>query len=499
MSLKNFCMSRRPETERKNAKRDTQAAYTRTVLSVAATVFLAVAVPNAVSADVAGIAFTTEPQHIEPGTVSAQITVQTQDASGNSFKVPSTACLALSSSSATGEFSSSATSWNSVSVLTISKNSANRNFYYKNSVAGAYTLTARVVLRPDGAPACTGWPITEWPTGWSAIQTLTVGSGTSGTSGNQSAIVASTTAAVAPTSAGNGSVGGAFEQRIFVRANVSARMVAGADTAFDALALGLEKEPIPNARFLWSFGDGASAEGKKVYHAYHYPGNYVVLVEASSGEWSATDRKDISVSSPSLSLPHIEPGAAGYIEVANAGADDINLSRWFLSSASTFFSFPEGTIVRAKFSVRFPSAITGLVAGPDASLLYPNGTVAARYQLPVLPVPVTATMPLPAPPHTSVEDRLEATPKPVSVTPAKNPVAVTEPISAAHEADLGTFPAGEPLAAAGATKGNARWFLIAVALSITAAGGYLLVVRGSTKPGSHDRISAKDFEIIEDN
>jgi hypothetical protein len=44
-------------------------------------------------------------------------------------KMSETTHIILSSSSVTGEFSSSNTDWVSVSILTMNKNTANRNFY----------------------------------------------------------------------------------------------------------------------------------------------------------------------------------------------------------------------------------------------------------------------------------------------------------------------------------------------------------------------------------
>ena len=169
-----------------------------------------------------------------------------------------------------------------------------------------------------------------------------------------------------------------LEPQIFVRARIPAHSVAGADVVFEADAVGKKKETLQNARYVWSFGDGGTAEGKKVLHAYHYPAAYVVMVEASSGEWSATDRKDITIAAPELAISRIQEGASGFIEVKNSGRTDIELSRWFFKSGSAFFSFPTGTIVPAGRSIPFPSEITKLtVDSVSSAILYPNGTVAA--------------------------------------------------------------------------------------------------------------------------
>ncbi len=340
----------------------------------------------------AGVVFTSVPQTIGLGAVSEQISVQVQDADNNQSKVPSTACASLTSSASGGEFSSSASAWSPVSVLTIAKNSANRNFYYKDGAVGVATMSIKVVLKPEAETrSCASWPLAEWPLGWSATQKITVGEGSAETppppaqtaSSSSSAQFSSEDESAASAPAASSGGGGAPLPplpHIFVGAQVSARAAAGADLAFDAIAVGLKKEPLPNARFVWTFGDGGSAEGKRVLHAYHLPATYVVMVEASSGEWSATDRREIVISAPQLLLSRLAEGADGFIEVRNNGRDDLDLSRWFLRSGGAFFSFPAGTILKRGGIVPFPSVITKLIVSmSDTALLYPNGTEAVRY------------------------------------------------------------------------------------------------------------------------
>ena len=456
---------------------------------ICAAAFITAAVPFLAHADVSAVAFTSAPQTIAPDAVSEQLTIQLQDGSGNSAKAPSTACASLTSSSASGQFSSSATSWNPVSVLTISKNSANRNFYYKDGSSGTHTLTARVAQKPEGeSRSCTAWPVAEWPVGWSATEEVTVGS--AGNTGENAAAstspedTANAEPAALTTESGNGSVGGAYEQRIFASAKLPAKGVAGADLAFEAVAIGLKKEPISNARFIWSFGDGAAIEGKRVYHAYHYPGTYVVLVEASSGEWSATDRRDITIVAPLLALRSVRTGANGFIEVANDGKDDIDLSRWFLRSGGSFFSFPEGTIVKAGSSVLFAAAVTKLAATESgAELLYPNGTVAAAHDSRTAePAPV-----LPSVEHTAAPVPL------VSGKKAPERIARTE---AEPEERSQTAASQQVAAAAGNAGRTGTWFFATLALSITVAVGYLITARKKEVPKA-EGLSAKEFEIVE--
>ena len=96
------------------------------------------------SAIVTQIVFYTDEQTIDQDVVSSILTVQTQNSSSVPVKVSETTHLTLTSSSATGEFSSNATNWISVSELTMNSGTGNKNFYYRDSVGGVYTLTVIV-------------------------------------------------------------------------------------------------------------------------------------------------------------------------------------------------------------------------------------------------------------------------------------------------------------------------------------------------------------------
>ena len=87
------------------------------------------------------IVFTTSEQTINAGAISGVLTVQTQNASDAEEQVTETTTLNLSSSSGTGEFSSSDTSWVPVTELTMNSGTANRSFYYRDATAGTHTLT----------------------------------------------------------------------------------------------------------------------------------------------------------------------------------------------------------------------------------------------------------------------------------------------------------------------------------------------------------------------
>ena len=59
-----------------------------------------------------------------------------------------------------------------------------------------------------------------------------------------------------------------IEQNIFANAGGDRKVIAGADTQYKGLVLGLKGEPIQNARFSWSFGDGSIQDGQNILHSY---------------------------------------------------------------------------------------------------------------------------------------------------------------------------------------------------------------------------------------
>lgn len=126
---------------------------------------------------IARFAFTADPQQIQPGD-TVNLKLQSQDSAGNEMKLPQTGCIRLDSTSPQGQFSSNAENWSPISVLTMSKNTANRNFYYKDAVVGSYTLSVKIALRPEGeSRSCASWPLDEWDIRWTAAQAISIVAG----------------------------------------------------------------------------------------------------------------------------------------------------------------------------------------------------------------------------------------------------------------------------------------------------------------------------------
>lgn len=169
-----------------------------------------------------------------------------------------------------------------------------------------------------------------------------------------------------------------IEQQIFANAGDDMVVIVGADSLFEGQALGLKKEPLKNARFVWNFGDGSTKEGQNVLHHYKYPNEYVVVLNVSSGEYSASDRIIVEALPANLIISAV---GDDFVELSNKSKRELDISWWRIRvSPSTslgvnqYFTIPKDTIILSDKKLRFSSSATGLDTSntKDVALLYPN-------------------------------------------------------------------------------------------------------------------------------
>jgi len=178
---------------------------------------------------------------------------------------------------------------------------------------------------------------------------------------------------------GVGSQGWPVEPQIYANAGSDKTAVAGADVVFTGEALGLNKEPLANARYVWSFGDGGRAEGKSVKHIYKYPSEYIAVLNISSGEYSTSDIVSVKVIPNQLIISEVNKD---FIKLQNDSGITLDISGWFLRGNNSTFRFPETTLIKAKASLPISSDISGIQTGNSnqvVEILYPNGSVAYLY------------------------------------------------------------------------------------------------------------------------
>lgn len=332
------------------------------------------------------IGFTTPVRSVAVGVASESLTVQTQNSAGTSEQLDETADITLSSSSATGEFSSNATTWNPDTTHTMSKNSSNRTFYYKDSTSGTHTITATILTR------------TTLRT-WTTTQTITVGSGGSGSGDGANSANAITATSTIATSTSVSSVSSSslsahssgssvakdpepIEFEVFGGRDRLA--VVGAPVIFQAKVV-LSKNVSNPTRYLWTFGDGSAHDGVKTEHTYLFPGEYVVVLNAEAFESNAVWRGTVKVVAPELV---VDASSTEYIEVTNRSAFEINLNNWSIRNGQESFTFPLDTIIPARKKVVFPYQVTKVTSGAGylVELYNPSVKVVSRWHAPVASV-----------------------------------------------------------------------------------------------------------------
>lgn len=435
------------------------------IVLVVALLFL----PNVMhAATIDHIGFTTDPQTIAPATASSQITIETQDA-GNVAVNGNSVCMQITSSSPTGEFSTNETSWPSTPTtalsLTLSTSQYRRNFYYRDSSAGSFTITAKAGLKPGSS--CTGWDPTSAT--WSATQTIIVGPGSAQNS-QQSQQTSTSTSSSSNSSSSSITVPSYVPPpaaEVFADGGDNRTVIVGADTVFQGRAYNRDQELVEGVRFNWNFGDGTTAEGVNVSHHFAYPGTYAVILTIAQHVSSASDRIIVTAEPAELAFV-VHPDAS--VAITNNAGRDIDISRWIIKSFGRTFVFPDGTEILEGQTLRIPYATLGFTVGPQTELQYPNGVRAELVS--ETQKPPTAT------PQTQASVEASA-PMPVR-TLSIDPVSVTEEKEETEEM-LVSATSTNLAAAAHATKSSYLWWLAPIAFTALASGTVFAIRR--TKKG----------------
>ena len=159
-------------------------------------------------------------------------------------------------------------------------------------------------------------------------------------------------------------------------------IIAGASEEFEGIAGGLEDEILGKARFLWNFGDGSLKEGNNVAHFYYHPGEYIVSLDVSSGEYSASDRILVKVIPNKITISELRPGVESFIELTNGSGKEINLSYWKFSCEGKTFTFADNTFIASYGYLAVPVFSSGIIF-PEGrglvSLFYSSGLLADEF------------------------------------------------------------------------------------------------------------------------
>ena len=312
--------------------------------------FLSLSLSSQVFADnVTLFSFVTDPQTISLNTLSGDITIQSQNSSAVSAQVGETFDLVFTTSSATGQFLNS--SGNTVST-TMSKNTSNRTFYYKDSSNGDFILT----VSATGRDTKRVFTATQHIVVGTVNQISTATSSTSTTSTNTSN--STPTQTIVYVSSAHSDQAPIINTTVTPNFEVSAgrdRLTSVGNTLiFKATPTKIQNLAERNIGYVWSFGDGVTAQGDTVSHNYRFGGDYVVILNAKSSDISAVARVNVKVITPDLSLERV----LGGISITNKSNTEINLEGWVISNEALSFTFPKDTLISAGKKVVFADDVT---------------------------------------------------------------------------------------------------------------------------------------------
>ena len=295
-------------------------------------------------ANIDRIVFFTPERNVSVGQISEVITIQVQNSGGGEEKLDeSTNKVLVTVTSSTGEFNSNSTTWSPTDTFTMNKNTANKNFYYKDSSAGTYIITAKLTTGETGKS-------------WTATQNITVG-GSGGSTGGDigdetSTSTATSTATSTTTTTTNNSGGTTVVYSVhYIQEDLSdyeepttfevgagrARLsYVNSPVSFEAKHKVSKNLSAKNCDYIWNFGDAVSLTGEKVEHIYKYPGEYNVILNGTCGDLKSVARTVVKVVAPSVSISTKTDGA---VEIINSGKYEINLYNWKMQSGKNSFIF----------------------------------------------------------------------------------------------------------------------------------------------------------------
>lgn len=324
--------------------------FTLGFLAIVAISLLIIVATSAYAAEVSKVVFTTDPQTIKPNTLAGPITIQTQDSAGNLFQTLETIDIQFTSTSPTGEFLNSA--GNPVTTY-ISKNTANKSFYYKDSSEGNFSITINIRGRESGIEL-------------SVSQTIIVSAGAlSNNDPNISGEVLGTS--TGSSSYSNQSFGGSttnvssLNSQLEVLSGNDRTIISGSPIWLQAT---LKKNTTGiSPELSWSYGDGYVGIGPLVSHTYKYLGDYVVVLSARAGDIFSVSRFKVKVADSDI----VVSDGGEYLGITNNGNTEINLFNWRIENKGKGFVFQPDTIILPKSSIKLDKSLLTM-KGYDNSL-----------------------------------------------------------------------------------------------------------------------------------
>jgi Lamin Tail Domain/PKD domain len=124
---------------------------------------------------------------------------------------------------------------------------------------------------------------------------------------------------------------------------------------FEVTPSGVGKSIAESLIYDWNFGDGTTASGKTVTHAFAYPGKYVVTVYGLYKRQEQVARFEVTVLPVALALTR---NTAGEIQISNDSPYEIDISEYQVTGSKTF-TFPEYSVLLPNQTITLPVKKTG--------------------------------------------------------------------------------------------------------------------------------------------
>lgn len=294
----------------------------------------------------------------------------------------------------------------------------------------------------------------------------------------------------------------AVEPQVFADAGADRTVIVGADSFFEGKASGLKHEPIMSARYVWNFGDGGEKVGQNVLYHYRYPGEYVVVLDVSSGYYSGLDKIRVKAIPANLSIVSVGADGKQFIELVNGFGKELDISWWRLRAGTGTFTIPKNTFIPPGTRLVFPGEVTGLSVAPmsSAALLYPNGEIATT-SADFMKVSVSPNLSVVLPARNISYAIPDAVPAASDSEKIDSDVVSGEQKDQSDIVPLSVFTAA---VAAGSSLGIGdgtpllKWILALCAVTFLSIAGVIFVRRKESALIFDAKKTADEFEILED-
>lgn len=124
----------------------------------------------------------------------------------------------------------------------------------------------------------------------------------------------------------------------------------------------------------WSFGDGGQGTGMQTKHIYKFPGEYVVVANASEREASAVSRTKVKVVLPDI-LVSLHNDKVQHVDIENNGESEINIGEYILVFEGKGQMLSKDTILLPKSKISIATVDMSFIEESASNgLFYPDGT-----------------------------------------------------------------------------------------------------------------------------